>query len=448
MNEDENRDAQTDEILALQSIYNSNELKMKSETQGTFYAHVQPQTETIDLILDSDSALPKSLKHLCKRCGDRVSYSLRHLPPVAMHFEYPSTYPSDSPPKVSLSCVWLTSEEIARLRLYLLDEWESMRDVILFSWTSFLTEETWSFLDLPSEITCPGTFPVEIVPNICAFDFDRRSYVFSQSPHKCNVCFEEFKGSLCLQFLPCDHVYCKICMKGYFEVLINSGDVSKMECPSHNCESIALPTQIKTLVDHDLYEKYERFLLQRTLDQMSDVARCPRKFCHNSVLKESDSNMAQCNSCHFVFCAMCEKTWHGAHTPCLLENARFREIYEKWSSGSDPEREALYKMYSKNRVMNIVADMDSAEFLKENSKPCPGCFTPIQLGMGCNKVQCAACKKTFCWLCGKAINMKDPYAHFRPGGPCENRLFEGTQQFEVADVLAEFQEEDDWIVFQ
>ena len=58
------------------------------------------------------------------------------------------------------------------------------------------------------------------------------------------VCFCERLGAICIQFSGCGHVYCKECMKGYFEVQINDGSVKCLECPSDKCESQAYPGQV------------------------------------------------------------------------------------------------------------------------------------------------------------------------------------------------------------
>ena len=447
----DNLDSQRDEILALKSIYNNHELKMSSDSSGIFIAHISCRNDHVRLIIGNEQIIPKSLKHLCIQQTENVIYCVRHMPPIKLSFKFHPEYPSSSCPIFSLSCIWLSEKQLAIVKHYLLNEWEECKEVILFSWTSFLINDVWEYLELSDNIICTEFFSNDIIRQICEFDFDRKMFVFSQTPHKCNVCFEEFKGSLCMQFLPCDHVFCKICMKSYFEVLIKSGDVSQMLCPHDKCESIALPTQVKELVDNKVYDTYEQVLLQRTLDQMSDVVRCPRKFCQNVILKEDDSNMAKCNSCNLIFCVLCDKTWHGQHTPCALQSSRRLELYDKWKESNDAEREAIYKQFGRSKILEIVADTESAEWIKNNAKSCPNCNAIIQLGIGCNKVLCTICKKYMCWLCSQQIQELDPYAHFRPGGPCENRLFEDTLSHEMEPLFDGEDEFDDdllEIIFQ
>lgn len=57
-----------------------------------------------------------------------------------------------------------------------------------------------------------------------------------------------------------------------------------------------------------MYERYERQLLQTSLDQMKDVVWCPR--CQYPALHDGESNgkgavLATCGQCTFCFCSEC-----------------------------------------------------------------------------------------------------------------------------------------------
>ena len=41
----------------------------------------------------------------------------------------------------------------------------------------------------------------------------------------------------------------------------------------------ALPHEVRRVVSAELYERYERLLLQQALDEMNDIAYCPRPHC-------------------------------------------------------------------------------------------------------------------------------------------------------------------------
>ena len=56
--------------------------------------------------------------------------------------------------------------------------------------------------------------------------------------------------------------------------------------PSGSLDLQALPTEVKKLVDDELYTKYERMLYEITLSEMADVVFCPRTHCQLPVVVE------------------------------------------------------------------------------------------------------------------------------------------------------------------
>ena len=79
-----------------------------------------------------------------------------------------------------------------------------------------------------------------------------------------------------------------------------------------------LPFQVKELVGSDLFSRYDRLLLQSSLDMMSDIMYCPRKLCQSVVLVDQENNMGQCPECHLAFCIFCRLVYHGV-SPCRLK---------------------------------------------------------------------------------------------------------------------------------
>ena len=73
----------------------------------------------------------------------------------------------------------------------------------------------------------------------------------------------------------------------------------------------------------ELYEKYERILLETQLETMVirlyylldndndnvmvqvDVVICPRLACQCPTVIDRDTNMGQCPACHLAFCIYC-----------------------------------------------------------------------------------------------------------------------------------------------
>ena len=93
--------AQEDEILALKSIYEESDIFSFNETtrKGTFFVKI--------------SSTPPQLFNLNFVNEKLVNIKVEHLTPIQIEFELPKDYPSANPPKFSLSCRWLTLNNVA-----------------------------------------------------------------------------------------------------------------------------------------------------------------------------------------------------------------------------------------------------------------------------------------------------------------------------------------------
>lgn len=64
-------------------------------------------------------------------------------------------------------------------------------------------------------------------------------------------------------------------------------------------------------MDEELFARYDRLLLQSTLDLMADVVYCPRQHCGTAVMVEPDTTMGICSACQYAFCTLCKLGYHG-----------------------------------------------------------------------------------------------------------------------------------------
>jgi len=175
----------------------------------------------------------------------------------------------------------------------------------------------------------------------------------------------------------CNHRYCVDCLGQMIKTLINDGRVQEIKCPSPSCPSQIDYNQIKQIVrNEDLFAKYEEYNLKRTLESIPDLRWCPRPGCGNAMIGSSDVPMMICSndSCRFTFCFKCKEEWH-ADVTC--------EQYQQWKM-ENSESEARY-----------------IDWVRNNTKTCPKCKTPIEKNGGCNHMTCKNCKHEFCWLCSQ-----------------------------------------------
>lgn len=328
-------------------------------------------------------------------------------------------------------------------------------DVVLFRWRQLLVDDTLSCLGLTTAANSPITLKVgtagqssrtvdeRTMQDVCSatalrraladYDEEQEEVEFQAGFYDCGVCFTSHPGSECLRFSPCQDVFCRECLRSYFEVQISDGEVRSLRCPTIKCESQALPTQVKSLVSPELFAQYDRLLLQRGLDEMADVVYCPVLSCQCPVLKEQDSTMAACGQCSFVFCMQCRRAWHGV-APCRVTRKDREALRKAYESGTPEERAALEARYGTAAMKRIIEEAVSEQWLLENAKECPSCSAQIQRTEGCNKMTCRQCHADFCWLCLLLLPRGNPYRHFgNTSSPCYNRLFQGTTMMDMED---------------
>ncbi|XP_008561872.1 PREDICTED: E3 ubiquitin-protein ligase RNF14-like isoform X1 [Galeopterus variegatus] len=405
----EDREAQEEELLALANIYDGDEFrKAESVEGGEIRIHLDlPQNFKIFVSGNSNEYLRNS----------GFEYAICFLPPLVLNFELPPDYPSTSPPSFTLSGKWLSPTQLSALCRHLDRLWEEHRgSVVLFAWMQFLKEETLAYLNIvsPFELKMGSQKKVQrntaqasptteldfggaagsdvdeeevvderavqdvaslssLIREILDFDQAQQIKSFNGKSFLCNICFCEKLGSECMYFMECRHVYCKACLKDYFEIQIRDGQVQCLDCPEPKCPSVATPGQVKELVEAELFARYDRLLLQSTLDQMADVVCCPRLCCQLPVIQEPGYTMGICSSCNFAFCTLCRLTYHGV-SPC------------KGTADDDPDADEVNKRlsaskYRRRRIRK--EEMKSKEWLENNSKSCPCCGTPIQVVISC-----------------------------------------------------------------
>ncbi|XP_030649701.1 E3 ubiquitin-protein ligase RNF14 [Chanos chanos] len=436
----EDQEAQEDELLALASIYDEEEFRRaESGQEGEIH---------ICLELPSDFKL--SVKG--EKCAE---YSVSFLPPLILSFELPADYPSSSPPLFTLSSKWLSRAQLAALCKRLDEVWEELRgSVVLFSWIQFLKEETLMFLDIQSPLVVvnAGDAPADrkkseaglkadppldpravqemdpssdTLSQLLDFDETQRQKAFETRVFCCGICFVDKLGSGCLLFKECQHVYCKACLTEYFQIQIRDGQVQCLNCPEPKCTSLATPSQVKLLVGEEEFARYDRLLLQSSLDLMADVVYCPRKMCNTAVMLEPDTTMGMCPSCQYAFCTLCKRGYHGL-SHCTPTADELKGLRDEYIAATPEGKKFLEQRYGKRVIQKAVEESFSREWLKENCKNCPRCGTNIQKVHGCNKMTCMSCQQYFCWICLGTLTRVNPYSHFNnPNSPCFNQLFQG-----------------------
>uniref|UniRef100_A0A3B4Y7I0 RBR-type E3 ubiquitin transferase n=1 Tax=Seriola lalandi dorsalis TaxID=1841481 RepID=A0A3B4Y7I0_SERLL len=428
---------QEDELLALHSIFGLEEF-VRNESNPAGEIRV-----SVELPADFTVALTE---------GETVrQYEISFLPPLLLTFELPEDYPSSSPPSFTLTCSWLTHIQLSALGAQLTDLYQATGGaVVLFSWVQFLREDTLQFLDIHtllelysdehstlrysqdsqnaalSETKNNQDTPksddqscnVSDLP-LLIYDAAQKQKVFAATVFDCSVCFVGWLGSECVQLPECGHIFCQACLTEFCKLHITEGNVRGVTCPQADCKASPTPAQVKSLVGEELFSRYDRLLLQSTLDLMpADVAYCPRLSCASPVILEKSSTAALCSVCGFAFCVtLCRCVSEAVLCVAVCASEGLKALWDDYTSGSKQRQLVLQSRYSR-RVLQVNLEGSLSEHWMEiNSKNCPHCFCRIEKNRGCNIMTCSQCRKCFCWACLTRLPYAGASVHFEDS-PC------------------------------
>ena len=223
----------------------------------------------------------------------------------------------------------------------------------------------------------------------------------SVTESECQVCFEVVTEKISVL---CGHVICKLCWEEYLKEKINTGNVSKLKCPAYDCSELVPMSVIQSLIPEEIFQKYQKFGLDKFVNSKSDIKWCPHPGCGRAVQvpvssTEDDTQGAaaaldvnsqnkysrnvDCGLGHF-FCWSCSKT---AHDPCTCE------VWAQW------EKEIAEQVSDKQDVQRAAESVSNDVWVGQNCKPCPNCKSPIYKDAGCNHMICYNCHHEFCWMC-------------------------------------------------
>ncbi|KAK6744211.1 hypothetical protein RB195_011112 [Necator americanus] len=420
---------QTEEVEAVVSCFSEDFVSVDTsgeELRGVISVTLEPRSKPI-VIFASDE----------KNYGQ---FETTQLSPVDLLFQLPAEYPAKKA-IIDLDCIWMPIS-MENLILRRIDDilQENIGSAVLF----LCYQEVKKIVD-NTEITelhveenriarKNKLGPMEMLEK--ARDVCEKAELdeFEAHCHDCNVCFENKSGRECVRFSPCRHTFCKECVTAYFKQKLLQ-EISPLTCPSSNCATNAPQKLIVRLLGQEAFERYERLLLSRVLDNMGGMVVCPRIACQKpAALSQIRDNLATCLVCGYSFCTKCFKSFHGFQTcrgkynlSVLVENSNFtwgfREVsLLEFLRATDEERRQMGYWYG--GIEQLEAEMEKAlkkkewrsyAWIEQNSDRCPNCLIPIQKNEGCNFMACRMCKTNFCWKCKQILNTFNSYDHFSNG---------------------------------
>ncbi|CAN6276785.1 unnamed protein product [Urochloa humidicola] len=411
----DNQQRQEDELMALEAIYGDDLAVFENKGRLRYfqiYIHYDvadgvevcaklsaPNASTSDVGCfdgsEHDSG-PDEFSYTC---------NFEYLPPLILTCLLPKSYPSKDPPSFAVTAKWMDGPYVSQLCEMLDTIWTELPgQEVVYQWVEWLRNTSRPYLwidvsmtlgpDIASHNTdsraIPRTKSLEsIIPLMLSYSSKKRYQAFLEDLHMCMICLNQTKGSNFIR-LPCRHLFCVKCMETLCRMHVKEGSVFQLVCPGTKCKASIPPCVLKRLLTEEEFERWDRLLLQKTLDSMSDVVYCPR--CVIGCVEDEDNN-AQCPECSFIFCSFCKGPWHPGKQ-CLTPE---QKIHLRQASGRMTEKEVAQELLN---IRELYKDV----------RLCPKCRMAIAKTEGCNKMTCGNCGQYFCFACGKAIN---GYEHFR-----------------------------------
>lgn len=130
------------------------------------------------------------------------------------------------------------------------------------------------------------------------------SHLGSDYSFYCSICYTNADLEYCHP--ECDlHKFCKNCTLTYLRIKINESQVSRINCPGDGCQLEFKEEMIKTLVDEELFAKYQKFKWRLELMKDSSVKWCKTPDCDGYMKGSYGKPHLICPVCSFNMCFKC-----------------------------------------------------------------------------------------------------------------------------------------------
>ncbi|CAL1399471.1 unnamed protein product [Linum trigynum] len=436
-----NDQLQEDELLAMESIYGENVIILDRERGlRAFQVRIEPKIPdefTITTKLHSSG----EMKTASSSTTDEFSYSfkVKFLPPIVLTCLFPKSYPSHKPPNFTISVQWLGCPRIASLCSVLDSLWMEQRgQEVMYQWIDWLQSFSLPQLGIHQEIilgpygikhigdrrAVSGSVSPDVdIPSLRWYNDEQVLENFLNDFHQCSICFSEHAGSDFVR-LPCQHFFCRNCMKTYSDLHVSEGTLNKLLCPESKCgedtrlfcslcknkrhigEACLTPELRLQILQERL--KSSRSVAQMRVEQNKineflsesyiarDSKQCP--VCRMAISRTGGCNKMVCRNCGNYFCYCCNLSIDG---------------YDHFSGGEcelfPPESIRQWERRMNNRQAGGVVRVENIG----HPHKCASCNQHNWKIDNNNHIFCWKCKKHYCYLCRNVV--KRSSEHY--GGP-------------------------------
>jgi len=216
----------------------------------------------------------------------------------------------------------------------------------------------------------------------------------------CLACFEVIDPVLTF---PCKdmHSLCLPCFSSFCESKIKDRQLVLVERPKHIGFTLPCPgggdSCNNTFIEeihhfrvsgNEVYEKYQRFATEDVVLRSGGIL-CPGRGCGSGIFPEDNVRRILCSrttgGCGLVFCRNCLQEYHSGD--CNYQAPDMTSYTQSYSCLAE---NALKTQRETEKCLKVI---------RETTKPCPGCRSPIEKAGGCNHMTCQRCNFEWCWVC-------------------------------------------------
>ena len=161
-----------------------------------------------------------------------------------------------------------------------------------------------------------------VTPELSEEDiFKKFAFGTDEEQFDCLICFDKYPFEQIHFLETCGHSFCVDCMSEYCKGKITDG-VTVVKCPDVKCKGELGYYELRHLLkDKLLIEKYDRFLLEKSLIQFKDLVWCPKPGCETPNPSHDDDVWIKCVKCKLTFCRTC-KFDYTAHAEFTCEEMK------------------------------------------------------------------------------------------------------------------------------
>ena len=196
---------------------------------------------------------------------------------------------------------------------------------------------------------------------ICLEDkINNEFYIFCKGKHELNICIE--------------------CVINYIKAKVEE-DILNINCILPVCDKeidveYFLNSIFRNKKIKEKYKDIKKIYQDLKKKYQTPLIPCKSKKCDNIIKMSRKKEFTKCKKCNLKFCQYCKKNSHF------------------FFGCKNKERIKINKLVNEGKI-----------------RFCPNCDISVERSTGCNIMNCAKCKKKFCWCCGDSIESKNFYDH-------------------------------------